>query len=320
MDSLENKNILDRVIGLLEQENYSIECNEIILSETKIFIDKISTEKFMNIKERPNYINLSEILNDYEKEIYTLIQIIIYIGNYGKERYNETIIDVIKRILNMKKNDKDEFGYIWRHISNYPVLLITYAIGVFCFKYSNFKLLYKIFNLPIKQRDSSQFNIEYVTTSLIDAINCYHVFNNIDNISVDISQHLSKIINDNNITRVLQANQRVNEFLLPKMSLFLDFEYDDYFDLYEFFVGLDIMSKRIKRDWLYFAPYGIRYWKYSQSGRYYYGYKDSKVRQFIDDVLANKNEVLNIGFFDGNPRNFEIALGEYLKLLQRLYR
>lgn len=187
--------------------------------------------------------------------------------------------------------------------------------------------LFYTMNIPYNQRYMGIDLMESVEITLPEAINSYHLFNNVDYINVDIYQYLPNQENNTTSTKkILVANNRIFKYLLNNISEYFDNEedYDDYFDLYEYFTGLYIMDKRLSR---YvelpdrkrgeFAPYGRKYWMYSESGRYFH-YKDSIVHKFIQDTIEKKNEILKAGFFGGKKENFVRANDYYKDLLKRL--
>ena len=95
--------------------------------------------------------------------------------------------------------------------------------------------------------------------------------------------------------------------------------YTNYFDLFEFTIGLFVMDIRIEKESsILFAPYGRRYWLYSAGGRHYHT-KDTLVHKFINDVQNGKNNILKTGFFGSSLKRFDNALNEYQALLRRIY-
>lgn len=293
----------------------------------KLFIDEIMeleqmalSSELIKRKDHPNQESLVMALNEYEMQYDELITLLTNLIRYYKGDLNEIVLEVLHRVLNIPKNDLDGYGYIWRHLSNYPVLLLSYSIGIMSLKFERYELLYKTMNITIKQRYFGRDFMEYFDSSLIEGINSYHVFNNVDNITVDIFPYLPNENNSTNDTRKrLNVNNRIYKYLKPIMAYFFisESDFDDYFDLYEFFLGLDFMDKRINKNGGLFAPYGRRFWMYSESGRYF-NYRDTIVHKFLNDIEKYRNNILDIGFFGNSKERFKNALNEYKILLQRI--
>ena len=182
-------------------------------------------------------------------------------------------------------------------------------------------------NIPYKQRYMGENFMQSLDITLPEAMNSYHLFNDIEYINVDIYQYLPESdSNKTSLQKRLAVNNRVYKYLSNILIKYFTNEndFDEYFDLYEYFLGLFYMDKRLKRyeklpdrSISQFAPYGRRYWMYSESGRSFY-YKESIVHNFIKDTADLNNDIIKSGFFDNKKDNFELAYEYYKDLLGRL--
>lgn len=313
------------------ENNNHIRINELICSICDSLIESITTEYLLSIKEHPNHDNIKNIIEDYEINSKMLIELITILIKYGNiknnEPYQETINEVFDKLIKIRKNEADGYGYIWKHLSNYPLLLLSYATNIMLLKKHEYKYLYKLMNIPYKQRYMGRDFMESFDITLPEAINCYHLFSDIDYVNVDVYQYLPDSEGNKTSTQKrLVANNRVYKYLSNILTKYFinENDFDESFDLYEYFLGLFFMYQRLRRyekppnrQTGAFAPFGRRYWMYSESGRYFY-YKDSIVHIFIQETANMKNDVLKSGFFNENKENFLQVYDYYKDLLGRL--
>ncbi|MEO8210415.1 MAG: hypothetical protein ABI840_07625 [bacterium] len=306
------------------QDGRWIESSEILINEVNNLGGKLTTDEFLKKKEHPSTTILKKTLEDYESETTELIKLVLISSNYEiNKNSNDIYIRIIKKMLGFRKNNEDSYGYIWAHISNYPLLLVTYSIGIMSLYFKKYNLLFDLFNIEIEQRYLNDSFVDKFKSMLIEGINSYHLFNNIENINVDVIQYFPKYNSNGNGSANamrIEVNHRVYNYLEPLMeSYFINKkEFSDYFDLYEFFLGLVFMDQRLVKDNLVFAPYGRHYWKYSGSGRYFNS-NDSIVNDFINETIERKNKVLEVGFFNNDLQRFNNSIKEYQNLLSRIY-
>lgn len=320
---MEEKDKLDLLINLIEEGKF-IKLYKLMKDETDKVFENLLTGKYLEIKEHPDNQNIEIILTSYENDVSTLIKMLTILCKFRKNDHYDIISETVDRFINIEKNEKDGFGYIWRHISNYPLLLVTYCLGISFLRNNNIEDLYKLLNKQITQRYFGRDNVEYFKTTLVEGINAYHVFNSIDNMSVDVYQYLPAKgtidpTNQSSVQKRLNANNRIFEFLENRMKYFFrdKEEFSSYFDLYEFFTGLFFMDKRLVQDSLKFAPYGRNFRMYSGSGRYFV-VKDTLVQNYMNAIKNKNNDILKVGFFEGKKDRFENAHKEYVTLLSAI--
>ena len=313
------------------EHNNHIKIDELICSIGNQLIVTISTNDLLNMKEHPNHENITTVIEFYEENAKTLIELIVILIKYGgiknNDHYRETIKEIFDKLIKARKNETDGYGYIWKHLSNYPLMLILYATNIMLLKKNEYEFLYKIMNIPYKQRYMGENFMQSLDITLPEAMNSYHLFNDIEYINVDIYQYLPESdSNKTSLQKRLAVNNRVYKYLSNILIKYFTNEndFDEYFDLYEYFLGLFYMDKRLKRyeklpdrSISQFAPYGRRYWMYSESGRSFY-YKESIVHNFIKDTADLNNDIIKSGFFDNKKDNFELAYEYYKDLLGRL--
>ncbi|HEY5534429.1 MAG TPA: hypothetical protein VIL99_05800 [Ignavibacteria bacterium] len=312
-------------------KNNHIKIDELICSITDKLIDNISNKDLLSMKEHPNQDNIKRVVELYEVNSESIIELIAILIKYGDIKnnlhYQETIEEVFDKLIKSRKNETDGFGYIWKHLSNYPLLLLSYSTNIMLLKKNEYKFLYKMMNLRYKQRSVGYDFTESLDITLPEAMNCYHLFNDINYMNVDIYQYLpDSDANKSDIQKRLVANNRVYKYFSSFLAHYFTNENDfsEYFDLYEYFLGLFFMDKRLTRSEKppdrklgTFAPYGRRYWMYSESGRYF-SYKDSIVYNFVQETVNLNNDVIQSGFFGSEKEEFNLAYEYYIDLLRRL--
>ena len=315
----------------LIQNNRYIEISELICSTADTLIESITTDDLLNIKEHPNQENITRAVELYEEGSKTLIELVAILIKYSNikenENYQETIKMVFDKLVKDRKNETDGYGYIWKHLSNYPLMLLSYSTNIMLMKKNEYEFLYKLMSIPYKQRYVGYDMMKSFDITLPEAMNCYHMFNDIDYVSVNIYQYLPGAESKKtNIQNRLVVNGRVYKYLSDILVKYFvnESDFDEYFDLYEYFLGLFYMDQRLSRyeklpdrQTGEFAPYGRRYWLYSESGRFF-NYKDSIVHNFIQETTERKNNILNSGFFEGKSEKFSTAYEYYRDLLRRI--
>jgi len=127
------------------------------------------------------------------------------------------------------------------------------------------------------------------------------------------------VSNQSDLNKMLDVNRRIYIYMFERIvSNFLNQkDFESYFDLFEFFIGLLNMNYYLDKGWSPWGPIGKNYRIYSGSGRNYV-VNDTVVHRFIENVRNRKNDVLKIGFFDGKVEKFENVLKEYQSFLGKI--
>lgn len=193
------------------------------------------------------------------------------------------------------------------------------------FKNKRFDDLFKILNYKVINRYLEYDFFQEEEVSLIQKINCYHLFNLISGTQLNLGKYFQEYnfsYREENRSNVLIPNNRIYNLLLPKMLKHFTNEDDfsNYFDLFEYFIGLYNMDIRLIIDHpIKFAPFGRRFIMYSEEGRYSQ-INDTLVHKFIKDVNDNKLDFLSVGFFDGSIDRFNNSVNEYKAFLKNVLR
>lgn len=321
---------LENLKKLITQNDF-IGVDELLNETADELLLAFTNSEFSNFKEHPDHESFRRFVEFSESATIDLIKQLALLIRYGSlddnKNYQVTVLDIINKLIYKRRNETDKYGYIWQHISNYPLLLVSYAVNISLLRSRAFDFLYKLMTIPFKQKYMGQEFMDTLDILLPEAINSYNIFSDIDSVNVNVYKYLPGQVNNKTTSQqILATNTRVYHHLNTLMSkYFINQEYfDSYFDLYEYFLGLFIMYTRLSRYKQLpnrqrgeFAPYGRRYHVYSESGRYF-NHKDSLVHKFIQDTMEKKNEILKVGFFGGKKENIILANDYYKDLLGRL--
>jgi hypothetical protein len=307
------------------KEDDKISIEEFFIDSFKELKVKLEDPKYLTKKDYPSEPDIRFIVENYESDMKDFINLLIFYCKYiqDDEFLKKLMIDLIERFLKIKKNELDGYGYIYRHISSYPLLLALYVINIFAFKFKHYDLLFEIFKIKIQQRYfyDDVMRSDFMST-IIEGINSYHVFSNIDNIRVDVVQYLPMEIPDmerTEVNQIINVSIRIYNYLYPLMERYFlsEGDFSEYFNLYEMFVGIFVMDKRLQNEHdIKFGPYGKSFRKYKTVGR---PKDNSFFNNFINDTYNKSNTVLQVGFFDKNPERFKLAYQEYINLINRIY-
>lgn len=299
-------------------ENNFIEINELFIDELSELQKNLSSESYRR-KDEPNKQSFLKTIEDYEIHISELLDMIILLIQYGDKKYNTLINETVDRIMNFPKLDSLEKGYIWRSLSNYPLLLLLYTIGIMSLKNKNYDLLKILTDKKIVVHYG--YNSLELKLSLVEVVNPYHLFNEADGFQILLYRYLQLNENENIINPFLKANERIYEYIKPKLARYLSIgdELIEYYDLFEYIIGLIYLYiKNEKNGSMEFSLFGLRYWRYSGLGRYY-NQTDTIVHKFLESVLNQENkEFLESGIFGKDIDKFKNILNIYQDFLVKI--
>ncbi len=312
------ENQIAKLKPLIPNPNNTVLIWDILIPKTQETIACLTNERFLKIKEYPEKKNFMDIISDYEKYIDELLKMLVLLNKFDKGSYFEDVTDIIlNKLINSPKNNEDGYGYIWRHFSYYPLMIIFYTLGILFMKQKKYSLLYKLMNKTISDRLILSYNI--VNDKFFERLTVFNLFSGhqlqLYNLFIDNNQ-------EGDTSRRLFANTHVYNFIHPFLLDYFDSleDFDAHFDLFEYFLGIVTMNERLKTpNDIKFGPYGRRYWKYSESGRTNLEL-NNLVKHFVNDSFNKINDVLKVGFFEEKAKNLQEAYNEYVSLLRRIYR
>lgn len=317
--------LVDKIKTLMPDSTKHILLHDELIRLTHKTVKKLTSDIYLNTTDIPNSENFQTIITEYEKDIQEFLDVLIVLLNYSEYIKFDHIEEMFLKILYNKHNETEGYKYIWRHISDYPTLICLYAIGIICFKNRRYDDLYKILNHKVKDRYTENEFFEEKDVSLIQKINSYHLFNYISGTLLKLGKYFKEFnstVREDDRINVLIPNNRIYNLLLPKMLNYFTNEDDfsNHFDLFEYFVGIEYMDKRLIIDHhLKFAPFGRRFFLYSGGDRYYQN-SSSLVHNFIKEIRDNKSNFLSVGFFGGSIERLDNAVNEYTNFLKSILR
>lgn len=318
----DSPSIVNLVKNLIFDPTKQIEFHEQLIIITERTIQKLCDDKYLKLNDLPNSESFQYIINEYEKDIDELLDVLIILSMYLDKKNFQLIVEIFFKLIERKEIETDGYGYIWRHISDYPSLLLFYVIGIFCLKKDESENLFNLTNINVKKRSYDGNTIHLESVSLIERINSYHIFNRIDGHNIYTLQYLKDFnwsVDIDNCNNALLTNNMIYNLLKNKLSKYFlnEINFSNWFDLFEFFTGLVFMDIRLMKQWIKFAPYGRNFIIYSGYGRNY-NTRDTIVHKFIEDTRKKKNGILYAGFFGGKLDRFENALVEYQNFLREI--
>lgn len=311
---MENENQYLNFIKQLVEENKFISLYDELKKITDETIAQITTDEFLKMKELPNRDNFKNLLENYENHMSLLIKVLSSICRFRNGLLYERIDEVVEKFIHIRKNDMDEYGYMWRNACNYPLLLIVYCLGISFLKSKSFEDLFSLLGKKVVH----EYDLgKKSKVAIFEEINCYHVFNSVGNTSASLIQFFPQTEQGNIQTdakEVLIANKRIYQYLFERMGYYFrdQVEFSDYFDLYEFFIGLVYIDKSIADGYGTWSPFGKNYFKYSGKGRTHITFKESLVYNYLND---NGENILGAGFFDKKQEKFQKIFTEYQSFL-----
>jgi hypothetical protein len=227
---------------------------------------------------------------------------LISISNWGNQEQKSLQHKVVSRISDHLTYTGGVRG--WIALRWYPLILFMYEIGIPYLIKSDYKSLYKLFNLEVTpfdyNKDTHNFLLSYAAA--ISEINYTNIFKSIK----EHERHYVPI------------NEYLFKTLQPLLEdvLFLGKSYEYYFDRLEILIGLicaDIHgnSKSIH----YWGPLGRYAWKYTS--RYGENNPFSKLKNEAFEQRDNW-EIIKAGFFNSSFERFEKTISAFEENLKKL--
>jgi len=287
-----------------------VDCNY-ILNKT---ILKLEQDKYLKEKEYPDPDKILILIESIENDIKILQEYLIALYNLGDDNYESYIFDVFDKILNVKKNNESEYGYIWRQLNYYPALINFYSLGITYLDKKKYKHLKEIMFHPIINTYYDGSFVQKYKVSLLEKINSYHLFNFIEGLSVHLSDYFPLKVGIQSYEKNLYINNRIFNFLKEKFDVYL-LSFNNTFDVFEYTLGIVNMDIRLnENNIIKFAPFGKNY---RRNIKHNISFEDNYVFNYMD---KNKSKLLEAGFFDGDLERYNNAVKEYNDLMIRISR
>lgn len=316
-DLSESLSKVNYIAELIKFGKYS-EIENLVYSATREYRDKLlSTDLYPN--ETPNKENFFRILYSLEEITRDLLPIFIGLSKANNPADNQIIIEAFREILQYKYNESTGKRYIWVSISRYSILLLFYAVGIISMRTRNYKLLIELCKLDLTENIG--YNCDEYEFKVFQLVNPYHLFNEVNGFIMHTYEYIP---NESEVTLAwpqLVANLRLynvlKEFLI---SEFVDEQQlEEYFDLFEFLLGLLFIEMRIGRgNEEPFGLYGLNFRKYSKS------FDDllesnTEIGKFLRrEIESQDSEFLKAGFFEGKKDRFVDVLRTYITFLRTI--
>jgi hypothetical protein len=193
---------------------------------------------------------------------------------------------------------------IWGGLRSYPLIILLYSAGIAAVASRKYHTLATLFMTNVNfLRDSSTSN------ELIMAVG-----------------RAIKDLERTEVFKRLSGNERYytprSEYLFkmlqPKLDdlLFLGQDYENFFDIFEFFLATVHADMKFQKDGYIWGPIGRFGWKYSRTWL-----SGNPFKQVVEEAISKKDKwaPLDAGLFGGDYERFNKVISEYEKDIAKLH-
>lgn len=269
-----------RLKKYIVKEEGKILLHDLIFNEQEIVYKKIQQVKDFLIYPGPG---LQPRLQYYEQTLELLLPLCINGVFWSKPEHEQYFINILTRLSEPIINSEGKYYEETKWFHYYPSMILMYAMGITAIKTNNFSILKKIFEIKIHD-------------SMHDARKLYLIEKaNPCGIKKDI---INQIFTQLWLTPL-------SELICLKLRPFFDQiiynqnDFEDYFDIFEYLLGLNYLNfigDRFGHDWV---PYGRFKWRDFYRSR---SDEDYSFKVFFDKANKEKDEWFPIknGMFNGS--------------------
>jgi hypothetical protein len=277
-------NVIDKTKEFLSNSVYRIKLHDLVVETTRTASSKLSDEEF-SLQSPWSVDEFTNRLEKYQMITSELLSISSLMGYWGTSEHKEIICLPAKRL---SSGIQLASGLnVWNAMRWYPILLLTYSIGLSAVASNNYEILYGYLHAktidPLNLRNEMPL-IEASYYSIGDIHNAFKKLSGHERHFVPISEYLYK-------------------YFQPIMDdlLFLGNEYEPVFDRLEILIALEHGYERVKAGHMFWAPIGRFGWKSRR------GDDSSPLYSLIAEGKKADSSwaPLKAGFLDSSFENFE---------------
>ena len=219
---LEFMNTIEKTKEFLSNSRYRIKLHDLIVENTRNTLTRLSDEEFP-LQAKWSVDEFSDRLEKYEVTISELLSITALIGYWGKDEHKGLMCLPSKRLSSRLKAVSGPV--IWSALRWYPILLLTYGIGLGAVAANNYENLNRYFQTKVTDPLGSRLEISLLQ-ALYNSVGRFHDgFKSLpgrERQFAPVSEYLHKCFQP----------------LLDDL-LFLGDEYESVFDRLEIFIALE---------------------------------------------------------------------------------
>lgn len=252
-----------------------------------------TTEELFPLNAKLNSGEFTSRLKRYEQASTDLIAVMSLIGLWGNLDHQLSLSVPAKQFS--IQLGKDSRNNKWASLRLYPLVLLTYAIGIGAIMVNNYSILYNFFQLPFNVLSYPLKGLPLVFAIEEGFRPARELFGLLPEQNKSSSDYLFDLF----------INRLKDIFLLGN-------EYEDTFERFEVIYALEYAHERQKISGNIWAPSGRSGWKYSR------GVEPNPISLLYDEASRKKESwsLLAAGFFDGSYERFEEIATQYAQVLR----
>lgn len=294
-DIAESMDAIEKTKEYLSNSVYRIKLHDLVVETTRTISSKLSSEDF-SLHTRWSIDEFSARLDKYQMIMSDLLPVSSLIGYWGKNDYKETMCIPFRKLAGELK---DSSGLsIWLSLRWYPILLLSYSVGISAIAGNNYENLSAYFGTQLSK------SLLMSERTVMDGL--YGSIGGIHEAIKQLPGHERQFV---------PVSEYLYKYFQPVLDdlLFLGNEYESTFDRFEIFVALEYGYERIKKNQMFWAPIGRYGWKSR------YGDNSSPLHLLIAEGKSAGEEwaPLKAGLLGGSFANFEQSSTELLRLISQ---
>jgi len=286
----------------LSEDKYRIKLYDFVSEEVQRIYCNFSSERFVNVENNLTKETFQKRLQEYKESLAILIGILNTIIYFDKGKHSDLITMSMERLIPQNSTLQEIYSF-----NRFPLLILTYSIGIIALERKNYKDLAALLLC-------SHFKDNDEKKHIIEIINSQRVFTG--KWIKWLPTYPDKGTQNTPVSTYLFSYMRgiVNTYLPD------DKKYEEFFDIFEYFIGLiylDIINEGTSIEFKG-STIGRFAWKY---GRWFNRETPPQsIEGFIENGLnqGDKWPLLKVGFFDGSIERFKKCREAYESLLKRI--
>ncbi|MFA0630172.1 caspase domain-containing protein [Vibrio sp. 10N.222.49.A3] len=290
-DSESTEDKIEYVKELLSSERSQIKLHDFSIEEVRRYLSSTSEDNFATSGSFSNE-ELLERVDLYEKSTKDLSVVVACLAHWANDNQLNSLLKIMARSCDRLLENQNGM-VIWLNLRWYPLLLLTYNVGIAAIESKNYKSLREVFNIKLGEQSYDHQGSLFVEKAANAAYELREVFKRIpeyDRKYTPLSEYLFKIVQ-------------------PDLDdlFFLSRGYEALFDEFEVLFALVAADLEERRSGSVYGPIGRFGWKGQRGGR------DSPFQKLLDEANLHKEKwgPIQAGMFGGSYERFDEIANRY---------
>ncbi|WP_447748329.1 caspase family protein [Aeromonas veronii] len=281
---------IDYIKELISSSNSQIKLHDFSIEEVRHFLSVTSDDNF-TANGQFTYDEFIKRISSYEEHTKDLSMILSCFSHWATENQLGILSKIISRSCDRLLDSRNGL-VVWNNLKWYPMILITYYVGMSALEGGNYKSLAAAFYTKLGTSDYDRNEYLFVQKAA-------EAISELTDLFKKIPEH------KNNYTPL---SEYLYKLIQPELDnlFFIGKSYDNTFDEFEILLALVIADLKIQADYTPWGPIGRFGWKHKR------GYS-SPFKKMCNEAEIRKNDwpPIKAGMFGGDYSRFKLVVEEY---------